>query len=220
VQHGLVVDDANKVYAFARTNDADQRTAFIALNRDAVEHPVTFTDIEKAPYYSYDGETFMDVLTRNTYTVTCADPLTPSGCELTVMVPPQLGVALTAPGKADQPDPPLLFATITNTVDLNLNWAAILRDTGYGYEFPDHYEVWRSETPYGTTGSGGTMTLLGETAPKDFGGERHEYIDLGVVGDPAVNHFYKTVAVNGAGGRSLDSREEAEFDFNLVPGTQ
>lgn len=221
VQHGLVIDDANKVYAFARTNEADQRTAFIALNRDTVEHSVTFTGLEKAPYFSYEGELFMDVLSRSTYTVACADPTTPAGCELTAPVPPELGIVLTVPGKADQPDPPLLFTGImTTTVDLNLNWAAIIRDTTFGYEFPDRYEVWRSETPYGTTGPNGTMTLIGETQPAAFGGERHEYIDAGVVGDPAVNHFYKVVAVNGAGGRSIESREEAEFDFSLVPGTE
>ncbi len=78
----------------------------------------------------------------------------------------------------------------------------------------------RSQTPFGTTGPGGDMTLVGEFQPKDFGGERTEYIAKGVVGDPAVNHYYKVVAVSGAGGRSIDSREEAEFDFTLVPGSR
>ena len=100
-----------------------------------------------------------------------------------------------------------------------MNWAAIIRDTTYGYEFPNRYELWRSENPFGMTGASGNMTLLAELHPQDFGGERSEYIDKGVVGDPAVNHFYKVVAVTGAGGRSTDSREEAEFDFSLVPGT-
>ncbi len=139
-------------------------------------------------------------------------------CQITADVPPQSGLVLVAPSKADQPEVPLPFSVITNTVDLNVNWAAIIRDVSDGYEFPNRYELWRSETPYGTTGAGASMTLVSEVHPSDFGGDRSVYIDKGVVGDPAVNHFYKVVAVNGAGGRSLDSREEAEFDFTLVPG--
>ena len=109
---------------------------------------------------------------------------------------------------------------LPNTVDLNLNWAAIIRDATFGYEFPNRYELWRSETPYGTTGAGGTMTLIDRDRRRPTSaGSGSEYVDQGVVGDPAVNHYYKVVAVNGAGGRSLDSREEAEFDFSLVPGT-
>ncbi len=37
MQHGLIVNDANKLYGFARTNGS--QTALIALNRDnAVAH--------------------------------------------------------------------------------------------------------------------------------------------------------------------------------------
>jgi hypothetical protein len=218
-QHGLVIDDANKVYAFARTLEAEQKSAIIALNRDVAPHAVTFTDLEAAPYLSFQDEIWMDVVSGSTYTVQC-DPDTFLACQLTVEVPAESGVLLVVPGKADQPEPPLLFATITNTVDLNLNWAASLRDTNELYEFPDRYELWRSESPYGVTGPYGDMTLVTVTKPADFGGERHEYIDPNAVGDPLVNHFYKVVAVNGAGGRSLDTREEAEFDFSLVPGTE
>ncbi|MCU0507898.1 MAG: glycoside hydrolase family 13 protein [Anaerolineae bacterium] len=218
-QHGLVIDDANKVYAFARTLEAEQKSAIIALNRDVAPHAVTFTDLEAAPYLSFQDEIWMDVVSGSTYTVQC-DPDTFLACQLTVEVPAESGVLLVVPGKADQPEPPLLFATITNTVDLNLNWAASLRDTNELYEFPDRYELWRSESPYGVTGPYGDMTLVTVTKPADFGGERHQYIDPNAVGDPLVNHFYKVVAVNGAGGRSLDTREEAEFDFSLVPGTE
>jgi glycosidase len=219
-QHGLVIDDANKVYAFARTNEAEQKSALIALNRDTVTHTVTFTDLEKAPYLSFQDEVWMDVVSRATYTVQC-DPNTFQACQFTADVAPESGVVLVVPGKADQPEPPLLFAGIvTGTLDLNLNWAAVIRDTGFGYEFPDRYEVWRSNTPYGTTGEFGDMTLVAEVKPADFGGVRREHIDVDAVGDPLVNHFYKVVAVNGAGGRSVESREEAEFDFSLVPGTE
>lgn len=218
VQHGLVISDAEKVYAYARTDETTQKSAFIALNRGTAEQTVVFKDLEKAPYLSFQDEIFMDVVTRNTYAVTC-NPDTGQACQLSAPVPPESGIVLVVPGKADQPEIPLPFAGITNTVDLMITWAAIIRDVDYGYEFPDRYELWTSETPYGVTGEGGTMTLVGEFKPADFGGERSQHIAAGVVGDPAVNHFHKVVAVNGAGGRSLDSREEAEFDFTLVPGT-
>jgi hypothetical protein len=223
VQHGLVISDADNVYGYARTLQLDPdnyQVAYIALNRDTVDHTVVFGELEKAPYKAYDGQAFMDALTRNSYTVACDDPSTQTGCKLSVTAPAQSGVVLVEPGRAEIPETPLPFSAITNTVDLNVNWAAIIRDKSYGYEFPDHYELWRSETPYQTTGGGGNMTLVAETHPADFGGERHQYIDEGVVGDPEVNHFYKVVAVSAAGGRSLDSREEAEFDFSLVPGAQ
>jgi glycosidase len=220
VQHGLVVNNAEKVYAYARTLEPEQKTALIALNRDKVTHTVTFIDLEKAPYLSFQDEEWMDVLSKTRYTVQC-DPETFQACHITADVPAESGIVLVVPGKADQPDPPLLFAGIvTGTLDLRVNWAHIIRDTNYGYEFPDSYEVWRSLTPYGTTGTYGDMQLISVVKPRDFGGERSQYIDPGVVGDPTVNHYYKVVAVNGAGGRSLDSREEAEFDFSLVAGTQ
>lgn len=217
VQHGLVISDTEQVYAFARTLEAEQKSALIALNRDTVTHTVVFSNLEQAPFLSFQDEQWLDVTSRTPYTVTC-DPNTFTACLLTVPVPPQLGVVLVVPGKADQPDAPLPFAQVANGVNLVLNFAQVRGDAGNNYEFPNRYEVWRSETPYGSTGASGNMTLVSEVQPPDFGGDRFLYTDAGALGDPNVNHYYKIVAVNGAGGRSVASREEAEFDFALVPG--
>lgn len=43
VQHGLVIDDANKLYGFARTTG--NQTALIVLNRDSVQHTVNLTGL-------------------------------------------------------------------------------------------------------------------------------------------------------------------------------
>lgn len=217
VFHGLIVDDANKVYAYARWYN--YMTALVALNRDTVTHTVTFTGMEVDPYYFYDGELFMDALSGNVYTVTVAAD-TGVATLPDVLVPPESGVVLVDPYLADIPKTPIVRIG-KDLSDVQLSWAPIIGDTNYGYDLPDRYEVWHSEAPYLYAGDG-VATKVSDVGLPPFGadGNRLSYVDAGMIGDPAVNHYYVLVAANAAGGRSSDSNRVGEFDFELVPGTE
>ena len=86
VQHGLVIDDANKLYGFGRTNGSD--TALIALNRDGVVHDVTFSGLKGAPYNLADGTELVDALNGGVYVVV--------GGEVAVPANPTWGAILLA----------------------------------------------------------------------------------------------------------------------------
>ncbi|GAB4157982.1 MAG: hypothetical protein Fur0021_27410 [Candidatus Promineifilaceae bacterium] len=86
VQHGLVIDDANQLYGFGRTNGSD--VALIALNRSGAAHDVTFSGLNDAPYNLADGVELVDVLNGGVYTVV--------GGQATVPVNPTWGVILLA----------------------------------------------------------------------------------------------------------------------------
>jgi hypothetical protein len=81
--------------------------------------------------------------------------------------------------------------------DVVLSWTAASGAT--------EYRVYRDTTPYFTPGApyASTASL--------------SYTDVGVIGDPALNHYYLVGATNVAGETLCDSRM-GEFDFALSPG--
>ena len=107
VQHGLIIDDANKVYGFARTNGA--QTALIALNRDGSAHAANFTGLNVAPYNLANGTLLVDALNGNTYTVNSAN-----GGSVSAPVNPTWGIILLEQNKIDTPQPVSRFS-VTKT---------------------------------------------------------------------------------------------------------
>jgi uncharacterized repeat protein (TIGR01451 family) len=79
----------------------------------------------------------------------------------------------------------------------------------------DHYEVWRSPSPYFYPGSGGSTKL--QDIPVDPSNV-YEYVDtssaVGSIGD----NSYFTVRTVYTNGQTTDANAVGEFDFGLTPG--
>lgn len=185
VQHGLIIDDANKLYGFARTNGS--QTALIALNRDGAAHTATFTGLNASPYNLPDGTVLVDALNGGTYTV--------SGGSVSVTVNPTWGVVLLEQNKIETP------ATITNlnvTVpgnDVLLKWNPIITDTTGGRELATAYEIHRSTTSSFTPGAG---TLIATVTPSNYGNVNNQqtYTNTGAAN---TAYYYIVLAKNAAG---------------------
>lgn len=210
VIHGLVVDDANKVYGFARWQD--YLSAFVLLNRDSVTHTVTLDNVvDVEPFYLWNGQEFVDVLNDVSYIV--ADGV------LTVEVPPQSGAILLDAFVVDVPKPPLLLAGLSG-LDVGLRWNPVYYDVGNGTELPVRHEVWRSGLPYFKAGDEGSVLLTDQAMPATFGGDggRVTYMDVEAAGKPDEPYYYFVRAVNAAGGHSSASNRQGKFEFALTPG--
>ncbi len=83
---------------------------------------------------------------------------------------------------------------------LRLDWA---HAAGY-----DHYQVWRSDSPYFDLDG----AHIGAVAAAPW-----QFDDPGALGDPAVNHFYRVMGIKTDGGASISSYV-GEFDFALEAG--
>ncbi|MCS6844462.1 MAG: alpha-amylase family glycosyl hydrolase [Caldilineales bacterium] len=208
VRHGMIIDDANKIYGFGRTTGT--QTALIALRRGGTA-PVfaTFSGLNAAPFNLPNGTVLVDALNGGTYTV--------SGGAVTVPVNSNWGVVLLEQAKIDTPKAPTV-AVAKQGNDVKLSWAPVTQDTNNEPEVVTAYEVHRSTSPYFTPGPG---TLLSTVTPGAFGNPSGQitFTDAGAIGNPAQNYYYKVVAVNGAGKASAASNHVGEFDFGLVPGT-
>ncbi len=76
----------------------------------------------------------------------------------------------------------------------------------------DHYEVWRSESPYYAPGDAETTKLADIPANGSL-----SYTDSpGGGGDAAVNYYYMVLAVDADGLYSDRQQRVADFDFDLV----
>ena len=94
--------------------------------------------------------------------------------------------------------------TLTNT-GTQLDWTAAPGAV-------DHYEVWRSESPYYAPGDPGTTKLADIPANGTL-----SYTDSpGGGGDAAVNYYYMVLAVDQDGLYSDRQQRVADFDFDLV----
>jgi len=76
----------------------------------------------------------------------------------------------------------------------------------------DHYEVWRSESPYYAPGDAGTLKLADIPANGTLSYDDNP----GGGGDPAVNYYYMVLAVDADGLYSDRQPRVADFDFALV----
>lgn len=185
VQHGLIIDDANKLYGFARTNGS--QTALIALNRDGAAHTATFTGLNASPYNLPDGTVLVDGLSGSTFTV--------SGGSVSVTVNPTWGVVLLEQTKVETPSAVSGLAVTVPGNDVLLKWAPVTTDTGAGRELATTYEIHRSTSSSFTPGPG---TLIASINPSNFGNANNQqtYTDVGAA---TTAYYYIVLAKNSAG---------------------
>ncbi|NUM45396.1 MAG: glycoside hydrolase family 13 protein [Anaerolineales bacterium] len=196
VQHGLIIDDANKLYGFARTNST--QTALIALNRDSASHTASFTGLNAAPYSLHDGTVLVDALNGGTYTVT--------GGAVTPSVNPAWGVILLEQTEMDSPEPANVSMT-ANLAQVILTWPQVTLDTNGQPEVVTNYEVWRS-----VNANFSDATKIADVPPPAFGSTDNlvTFIDETSVDQPddrPSDFYYRVVAVNGAGVPGAESNQ-------------
>ena len=191
VQHGLIINDANKVYGFARTNGS--QTALIALNRDNASHPATFTGLNAAPYNLLNGASLVDALSGATTVVT--------GGAVTVTVPSNWGVVLLEATKVQTPVAAPGLAAVRASNSVTLTWSTVMTDTTGGRELATVYDVHRSLTPGFTPGP---ATLQGSVKPSDasfrFGATAGQFSFNQTV--PTGSTYYYQVCARNAPGAS------------------
>jgi glycosidase len=185
VQHGLVIDDANKLYGFARTNGS--QTALVLLNRGNSGQSAVFGGLNTAPYNLTDGTVLQDVISGASYTV--------SGGAVNVNVSSNWGAVLLEQAKADAPAAPALSAAISGG-DIRLSWPQVTRDSAGQPEVITRYEVYRGSAA-GFTPSGAPLATL---ANPSFGGDP-SFTDAGA----AAGGYHYIVRACNAAGRCVDS---------------
>ena len=208
VQHGMIIDDANKIYGFGRTNGS--QTALIALRRsDGAALDVTFSGLNAAPYNLADGTVLAEVVNGGVYTVTAG--------AVTVPVNSNWGVVLLEQSKIETPQAPAVGIARAGVggADVQLTWSQVYTDTTGGPEVVTSYQVHRSANPYFTPDA---TTLQQTLTPSAFGGATLTWTDAGRIGDPTTNYYYQVAAVNAAGNKSAVVSYVGEFDFGLTPG--
>jgi glycosidase len=180
VQHGLVINDAQGLYGFARTNG--QQTALVLLNRSGAAQTGTFSGLNAAPYNLPDGTVLVDVISGATYSVTNGS--------VAVNVTPTWGAVLLEQNKIETPAAPSLSASASGN-DVRLSWPMTTSDSAGGLEVVTRYEVYRSTTA-GFTPGGAPLATLANPA---FGGDP-SFTDTGAA---SGGFFYIIRACNAAG---------------------
>ncbi len=206
VVHGMVIDDAQQLYGYARTNAT--QTALVVLNRSNTNHPVTLSGLNDAPYNLPDGAILVDALNGGTVTV--------SGGQVSVTVNSNWGVILLEEAEIDTPAAPAVSIAKSGS-DITLSWSPVTQDTAGDAELAVAYEVWRSPTPYFAANDPGA-TLLATLMPETFGGQL-SYTDAGVISFPPQPYYYLVRALNGLDVVSAASNTVGKIDYRLVkPG--
>ncbi len=183
VQHGLVIDDVNKLYGFARTTGS--QTALIVLNRDSVQHTVNLTGLNAAPYNLANGTVLYDAIEGNSYTV--------AGGSVSVPVNATWGVVLLEQNKIDIPAMPIVTYTENTGPDL-LSWPLVITDTTGARELALTYTIHSGNAPDFSPDAGnqiGTVTL------PDFGAPNG--VLTFTTTNPASGTYYQVCAYNAAG---------------------
>ncbi len=183
VQHGLIINDALKLYGFARTTGT--QTALVALNRDGTAHTATFSGLNAGPYNLADGASLVDALTGNTYAV--------SGGSVSVPVNPTWGVVLVDQSKIDVPKAPSSLSASLSGSDVTLTWPAVTLDTNNERDTVTLYSIHRSTDPAFAPGSG---NQIGTLTPSSFG-SANGVLSFTYSG---VAYTYAVCAHNGASG--------------------
>ncbi|GIV97468.1 MAG: hypothetical protein KatS3mg057_2125 [Herpetosiphonaceae bacterium] len=187
VQHGLIIDDAKKVYGFARTwsNGSTSQTALIALNRSNSAQTVTFSGLNAAPYNLADGTTLTDALNGGTYKV--------SGGAVTITVNSNWGVVLIDRTKANAPAKPSGLSKSTSGSNVIISWNPVVKDTGGERELAIRYEIFRGTSSSFTPSSSNRIATV---YPPDFGGTSTGKITYTDVGAAGKGYYYKVRAFN------------------------
>jgi glycosidase len=197
VQHGILVDDANKMYGYARTNGS--QTALIVLNRDGSSHNAVLSGLNASPYNLPNGTVLYDAIEGNAYTV--------SGGTVTVPVNPSWGIVLLEQAKIDAPIAPQNLTAAMGTNQNFVQWSPTVTDTGGGRELATSYTVHRSPvanfTPDGSN-------LLATVTPAAFGTANGKvlYIDTNPSAPAEASNgtnYYAVCAVNAVGSSNCSS---------------
>lgn len=192
VQHGLVIDDANQLYGYARTNGS--QTALIALNRDSSAHNITFSGLNSAPYNLADGTQLVNALTGDLATV-----YTVSGGSVTVNVTPTWGAVLLEKNKIETPAAVGDLSGSFVSPNATLTWTTVMTDTAGGRELVTAYQVHRDTDPnFIPSGA----TLVATVTPSDtayrYGSTGRQFSYSEPIA-PATTYYYKVCPVNAPG---------------------
>ncbi len=184
VQHGIVIDDTNKIYGFARTNAT--QTALILLNRGSILQSVPLSGLNAAPYNLADGTVLLDVIEGSTYTV--------SSGSVTVPVNPTWGVVLLEQAEIETPAAPASPSIMLSGTNITLGWNMVSRDTSAEREVPTSYTIHRSAIAGFTPGTG---NLIATVNPPSYGiAQARLTSTTSVVGG---ENYYSVCAVNAGG---------------------
>ncbi len=208
VQHGILIDDANKLYGFARTNGS--QTALIVLNRDSSAHNATLTGLNDMPYSISDGTNVLyDAIEGNSYTV--------SGGSVTVPVNATWGVVLLEKTKINTPIVPQNFIVTANGGQNNLQWSSVTTDMDGNRELANTYTVHRS-TSSGFAPDG--SNLIATVAPPAFGSPNGKvtYSDTPppLAESTQATYYYAVCSSNGAGVTNCASALAPTGDGNCL----
>ncbi|MBI5298055.1 MAG: hypothetical protein HY869_21475 [Chloroflexi bacterium] len=206
VQHGILIDDVNKLYGFARTNGS--QTALIVLNRDSSSHSVTLSGLNSAPYSLTNGTDLVDVISGDTYTVS-------GGAVTGILVDATWGAVLLEQNKIETPAEPGAATFNFNGSDVTLGWNLVSLDSGIGRETPTVYTIHRSATyPFTPDGS----NWLANVNPPTYGAaqSRLTYTDSGVSGTAAY-----AICAENAGGKAgcVTFAPQCAADTNMFRST-
>ncbi len=102
------------------------------------------------------------------------------------------------------PGVPQDIAVVPQGSDILLTWSPVTLDVDGFPVAIDHYDVYRNTTPHFTAAG---LSPVGAPSINEFS-------DIGVLGDPSVNHYYRVVAISMAGQPSEPSAPAGEFDFD------
>ncbi|HPH95583.1 MAG TPA: alpha-amylase family glycosyl hydrolase [Anaerolineaceae bacterium] len=203
VQHGMVIDDANKIYGYGRTY-GDQ-TALVLLNRDGSAHAVTLSNLTAAPYNLATGTVMLDALNGATATVSAAGTLT-------VSVNPTWGAVLLENDLIDTPAASTLTVEHQASSTVTLSWPQVSRDTLGERETVTIYTLHRGAASGFMPSAGNQIATL--TAPA-FGSDG----GLLTFTDPTPANAsvgYKVCALNAAGKQSCSTLKAS----NTLPVAQ
>ncbi|HZU86125.1 MAG TPA: alpha-amylase family glycosyl hydrolase [Anaerolineaceae bacterium] len=197
VQHGILIDDTNKLYGFARTNAT--QTALIVLNRSGANHPATLTNLNTAPFNLPDGTVMIDpVNSLAEYTVT--------GGAITVTVNATWGVVLLEKTEVDTPALPSGLTAQVNGDQVTLKWSPVAEDTGSGHELAVRYTLHRNMAPeFGTYAT---------VFPPVYGSSDGKISFTSSI-QPGESYYYIICAHNAAGKRNCTAAFQAVYGLTL-----
>ncbi len=180
VIHGLIIDDANRLYGFARIWGS--QTVVVLLNRDTVTHTITLSNVDTSPIGWTNGTVLQEVLSGVTIPV--------SDGQVTILVPPEWGAVVLQPEQADTPAAPTVVAD-SQPDGVALRWHPIRRDTQGGVEVVTVYEIFQGPTMEGP------WTRVGVTSTAPFG-EPDGYLHF-FIPHASSSSFFKVRAYNALG---------------------
>lgn len=180
VLHGLIIDDANRLYGFARIWGS--QAVVVLLNRDTVTHTITLSGVDTSPIGWTNGTVLQEVLSGVTIPV--------SNGQVTIPVPPEWGAVVLQPEQADTPAAPTVLAD-PQSDGVALRWRPIRQDTQGGAEVVTRYEVFQSPSVEGP------WTSVGMTSTAPFG-EPDGYLHF-FIPHVSWSSFFKVRAYNALG---------------------